>query len=483
MTLTNTTARIVDAMTADVAPRNANPLKNKVVHADIRIQSIEDESKQDGSYTPAAEPIVQRKLGPEDVAHQHQAAEMHMWWDEAIARNMNLPDGYSKVAVLLIKWAEELDELKTAQEAQELDTLFRDRFHYDTKTIELNVRSKPQHQLNSHVSDFVRDHDGPHNLLIIYYTGHGVYMDDKKYLELAATINPSLGKGFSKDARCNWNKAEEILRDEEVEGDVLTILDTCYSSNLVKSGKRDTRKFELLSACPIDQTTASPGKYSFTRALIDALDELLKDHKESPFSTFRLNQRINLDIRRTDTPSQLWSRVHSEQHILLAPLKPPKAGVLQKSTYRVSPKGYLTLRFGLSYASLNQEQIEFMTRTLSKAFHNKAMVGLRKIDWIEIKPAPPITHFQRLTLVISVITQWKRILGRRREERESQKQSQQSVDEVISPEGIEIDSAISSQKRRHAGGDELPEAKRRYLEASQPPSPPVSNSSRIGYDP
>lgn len=322
--------------------------------------------------------------------------------------------------------------------------------------------------------------------MIIYYTGHGVYNDDKKYLELTASINPALGKGFTRDARCNWNKAEAKLQDEEVEGDVLTILDTCYSSNLVKSGKGDTRKFELLSACPIDQTTARPGQYSFTRALIDALDWLLKEHSDSPFSTFRLNQRINIDKRRSDTPSHLWSRVQSvqnnEQHILLAPLKPPKSDTVHQPKYRLSPKGFLTLRFGLRDAELNQEQIEFMTKTLSKAFHNKAMVGLRRIDWVEIKPAPPITHFERLALVMFVITQWKKFLGKRREERASQTQTQRSVDEITFPEGMDIDATNSSQKRHHEGVDEMPEAKRRYLEASQPPSPPISDSSRIDYD-
>jgi hypothetical protein len=41
---------------------------------------------------------------------------MQNWWAEAIARNMDLPEGYTKVAVLLIKWAEELDELNTSVE-------------------------------------------------------------------------------------------------------------------------------------------------------------------------------------------------------------------------------------------------------------------------------------------------------------------------------------------------------------------------------
>ena len=39
-----------------------------------------------------------------------------MWWNEAIAKNMNLPEGYEQVSVLIIKWADELDELKTKAE-------------------------------------------------------------------------------------------------------------------------------------------------------------------------------------------------------------------------------------------------------------------------------------------------------------------------------------------------------------------------------
>ncbi|OAL46255.1 hypothetical protein IQ07DRAFT_518450 [Pyrenochaeta sp. DS3sAY3a] len=402
-----------------------------------------------------------------------------MWWEEAIGRNMDLPDGYDKVAVLIIKWADELDELKTAAEAKELEMLFQDRFHYLTRTVELNMRNKPHHQLDSHMSEFIRDHDGPHNLLIIYYTGHGVFREDTRVLELTATINPAAGKGFFKDARCNWNKVEQKLKDDEVEGDVLTILDTCYASNFVKSGKEESRKFELLSACPIDQTTASPGTHSFTRALIDTLQKLHNEYGERPFSTFRLVQLINIDSRRADTPAHLWSREHNEQHILLAPLKPDhRAGSGGRAVYRPSPKGFLVLRFGLRDVSLNKEQIEFMTKTLARAFNNKAMVGLRRVEWLDIKPAPPITHFERVALVMFVMTKWKGLVSSRREERESQR----LLEEAAFPESMDLDSTASSQKRRHEGIDESPEAKRRFLDASQAPSPPISDSSRVGYD-
>lgn len=119
MTLSSgTMAQIVDAV-AEAAPArvaNPNPLKNKVVHADIRIQSIEDEPERDGAHSQGDEVVAQSKPTPEDVANQKHQSEMQMWWDEAIAKNLNLPDGYSKVAVLLIKWADEVDDLKTGKE-------------------------------------------------------------------------------------------------------------------------------------------------------------------------------------------------------------------------------------------------------------------------------------------------------------------------------------------------------------------------------
>ncbi|KAF2023891.1 hypothetical protein EK21DRAFT_94543 [Setomelanomma holmii] len=479
MALSKVTAgQVVAAMKADVAPRNSNPLKNKVVHADIRVSSIDD----DVGKLPENELSVQLIEQPtrQDVEDQERAEEMQTWWNNAMRKHMNQPDGYAKVAVLLIKWADELDELKTKKEAAELDALFRERFHYQTRTIELNVRKKPQHQLSSHINNFIEDHDGPHNLLIIYYTGHGVFKDDKKYLELTACTNPEISKGFSRDAKANWNKVEEILKDDEVEGDVLTILDTCYASNLAqKSGRPETKKFELLSACPIDQTTAAPGNYSFTRALIDGLKELLNEHKE-PVSTFRIQQRINLDKRRNDTPAQLWSRSPmSDHHIYLAPLKPHKPDITQPSSFRHTPGGYLTLRFGLRDSILNKEQIEYMTKTLSTALFNKALIGLRKVEWIELRPAPPIPHFDRVALVMYAVTQWKKVIHKRKQDRESQLAPQRTVDDVTLPAAM--DQGSTSQKRAREDADEMPDAKRQYLETGHPPSPPVSTSSRGDY--
>ncbi|KAL5375336.1 hypothetical protein DPSP01_011246 [Paraphaeosphaeria sporulosa] len=466
---------VVDAtMESLIAPRipPSVDLRDKVFHLKTQIESVEDAPGHSSDITGGAELIVESDAGPHDAAQQKRAAEMQMWWDEAIVRNMDLPDGYAKVAVLLVKWEDELDELKTRAEAEELSAVFRDRFHFVTETVELNVSSKPQQQMRTYMSAFIQKHDGPHNLLIVYYTGHGMYQEDQKYLELTASLRPMDRRGFQKEAKCNWNKIQELLQEEDVESDVLTILDTCYASNLTKGGKEETRTFELLSACAIDSTTAAPGDNSFTRALIDTLKRLHGQYGEKGFTTFHLNQGIALDKRRHDTPPQLWSlKQHLGRHIHLAPLKPQQTRELKARRLHHVPRGYLTLRFALRDESLTQEQIEFLTLQLSKAFNNKLLVGLSRIDWLGIKPART-TNFRRAALAMYVVRKWKRICERQRK---------RQVDGVGLPDGSTTDAPAATRRKRPRDSftnSPTPERKRDYLAASQPPSPPVSNSSK-----
>jgi hypothetical protein len=118
MALTNVAAaRIVDAMDGSFAS-NSNPLKNKVVHADIRVQGIENDlgvQKQDDTSVQLVE---QPTPSPEEAKDRMHAEEMQTWWNSAMREHMNQPDGYKKVAVLLIRWADKLDELETKDEVR-----------------------------------------------------------------------------------------------------------------------------------------------------------------------------------------------------------------------------------------------------------------------------------------------------------------------------------------------------------------------------
>lgn len=371
--------------------------------------------------------------------------------------------------------------ITNSTQAEELEQVFRDRFRYVTETVELNVKSKPQLQLNSRVSAFAEKHNGPNNLLIIYYTGHGVWREiPEEYLQLTAAINPIRGKGFQKDAHANWNKAEHILKADEIDADVLTILDTCYSSNIAKSAKQSVRKFELLSACPHNETTSRPGKRSFTRVLIDKLTYLANKKNDKPFSTFHLNNLICMDERRHDTPSQLWFRLPNEQNILLAPMKPKAEQTPQKPRIQLEPRGYLTLRFALKDESLSQPQIEYLAQKLSKAFENKQLIGLRKIDWIKINPAK-ISPFERVALAAYAIMQWKKAVQRSKD-RNALAQIEDGTVPMEVDTGRSLAHSPPSRKRsRDVDGAGQP-TKRQNTDNSQPPPSPVSISSRGNED-
>lgn len=233
-----------------------------------------------------------------------------------------------------------------------------------------------------------------------------------------SSINPGRSKLFS-DARINWNRIEDLLKDEDVDGDILTILDACYSSNIVTKQTEPVeskRRFQLMSACAINQTTASPGQYSFTRALIDALKDIVDTRGNKAFSTFHLLQRINMDQRRQDSPSVLWTRTGPDQHIRLAPLEDCKVAASLRALSSSLPRGQLTLRFNIRDESLNEEQIEYLATTLSTALHDKAIIGLRGIDWLGIS-AVPVHHLNRVALAMFVLVQWRKYVKKMRDRR------------------------------------------------------------------
>jgi len=45
-------------------------------------------------------------------------SELQMWWDQAMCKELKLPSGYRKAAVLLIKWSREIDEFKEKGEME-----------------------------------------------------------------------------------------------------------------------------------------------------------------------------------------------------------------------------------------------------------------------------------------------------------------------------------------------------------------------------
>lgn len=95
--------------------------------------------------------------------------------------------------------------------------------------------------------------------------------------------NSTLIEGIS------WTAAEIHLLDA-VYADILAIFDCCESGSLCET--RGPRSYEYLAACSADGFTGIAGEHSFTRALIWALEEMIKDGKKSWFSVFELKEMI-----------------------------------------------------------------------------------------------------------------------------------------------------------------------------------------------
>lgn len=87
------------------------------------------------------------------------------------------PRWYDNVYVLLIRWAE--DDLGTEKEINDLDKVFREEYNYSTER-ELIPSHDSHNTLEYMIARFRHNHDGPNNLLIVYYGGHGERASDNK---------------------------------------------------------------------------------------------------------------------------------------------------------------------------------------------------------------------------------------------------------------------------------------------------------------
>ncbi|KAI9710485.1 MAG: Phosphatidylinositol-4-phosphate 5-kinase [Bogoriella megaspora] len=311
------------------------------------------------------------------------ASKMHLWWREGSGYS-----GYRDVAVLLVKWAEHLDQLKCGDEVRDLDELFQNSFKYHTKIVQLHDKCNANLQLHSAFVDFIKQYDGPNNLLIVYYTGHGSQMIDTGHLLLHPTDRP-MAHGCSTQspdlARAVWEQAEVHLM-QNAKCDALSILDCCFAGDVHKSGfQEDDRTYQLLSAAGKGKLTRRPGPYSFTRALINCLTELQKEYGDNPFTTLQLQERIHNRPERRNNPPVLWHRLHRyERPICLAPLIEQTKSSLP--VVSEPSRAFLTLRLALEEESLNKDQVTTLGSKITKAAKS-AGAKVRRVDMMSFSVA------------------------------------------------------------------------------------------------
>ncbi|KAK7961079.1 hypothetical protein PG988_012293 [Apiospora saccharicola] len=266
-------------------------------------------------------------------------------WDGEMGtlRSQYIP--YSKVSVLLISWHEDIDDLHTEGEVNALDTLFRERFKFETNRVVLTNDSETlaQNQLNFHLAKFVSEKDGMNTLLIVYYAGHGFSEygmpgSDGEILKLTpcvlshhvldAVSDPFTNRSttmprenITDPHEVVWDSADALIR--KTRADVLVIFDCCHAGELERGVRayNNHRAFEYLAATSANSTTRAPGPKSFTSALIWSLKHLLKKH--TYFSTQELVRTIH--NQAPDFPDDQCPRLSeglrpTMRKIMIAPL-------------------------------------------------------------------------------------------------------------------------------------------------------------------
>jgi hypothetical protein len=145
-------------------------------------------------------------------------AEMQACLENATKKALNIPSGYRKVAVLIIRWRYDIDDERDREghsnevsgtsntsvfhvilqthpalwkfqannsQIERLKNVFEGRMNYACSEVDLHTEYKPQHILNEAIATHIRNNNDPNNLLIIYYTGHGVIVGEESHERLS----------------------------------------------------------------------------------------------------------------------------------------------------------------------------------------------------------------------------------------------------------------------------------------------------------
>ena len=172
-------------------------------------------------------------------------------WNNTMDRGKwGKPSRYKHVHVLLLYWHESCGDMSTEEEVDELKAVFEHLFQYHTEKAPLVAGSggrKVQTTINRIVSTFIDQYDGPDNLLIVYYAGHGMPDKDKYgHLQLLGCVTPIASHiedaNLSRETSVNdgrhgaevqdrivlWNRTEILLK--EAAADVFEIFDWYFLS-------------------------------------------------------------------------------------------------------------------------------------------------------------------------------------------------------------------------------------------------------------
>ncbi|KAK0645859.1 hypothetical protein B0T16DRAFT_428842 [Cercophora newfieldiana] len=153
------------------------------------------------------------------------------------------------------------DDLFVLPELEDLEKCLREDYRFETETFA--IPSENAHlELMLKLGDMVKKHESEDTLFVVYYGGHA-RIDESRQSTWCATRNPG-------SPWLQWSAIQTLL--ERSVSDVLILLDCCAgaASATFPTGKSIT---ETISASSWDAIAPDPGRYSFTNALIEVLQE------------------------------------------------------------------------------------------------------------------------------------------------------------------------------------------------------------------
>ncbi|KAK4123281.1 hypothetical protein N657DRAFT_574032 [Parathielavia appendiculata] len=168
------------------------------------------------------------------------------------------------------------DDLFVLPELEDLEKCFRE--HYNFQTDIFSIPSENSHlELMLKVADMVKQHESEDTLFVVYYGGHA-RIDESRQSTWCANRRPG-------SPWLQWSAIQTLL--ERSVSDVLILLDCCAgaASATFPTGKSIT---ETISASSWDAIAPDPGRYSFTNALIEVLEEW----RQRTFSAAMLHAEI-----------------------------------------------------------------------------------------------------------------------------------------------------------------------------------------------
>ncbi|KEY67159.1 hypothetical protein S7711_03019 [Stachybotrys chartarum IBT 7711] len=177
----------------------------------------------------------------------------------AFPNRSNISQRYKKVQALLLHWGS--DDLFVLPELEDLERCLREDYSFGTDI--WAIPSDNSHlELMMKLGQLIKEHESPDNLFLIYYGGHA-RIDESRQSTWCATRDAD-------SAWLQWSAIQTLL--ERSKSDVLILLDCCAgaASATFPTGNSIT---ETISASSWDAIAPDPGRYSFTNALIEVLQE------------------------------------------------------------------------------------------------------------------------------------------------------------------------------------------------------------------